>query len=340
MYSPDYIQKKLLANKPRLAFDSSKDFKAQQTAMREKLKELLGVEREKVALNLLVEETTETEKYTEYRINYDVEENCKGLARLCIPKLNKEKYPLVVVLSGHGTGMHIQMGENKYQGDNAKENDRDIAIQALEKGFATICLEQRGFGERRTKIAWNQNDNGKPRCAPTAMINLLLGRTLLGDRVWDISVGIDAALTFPQIDATRIACTGNSGGGTATYYAACLDERITVAMPSCGICTYEESIANVPHCTCNYVPGIAKYFRMGDLAAMIAPRKLVVVNGREDKIFLHEGVVKTFEVIKEIYKSAGVEQNCSMVTGEGGHRYFKDVAWNEFDRITNKEFEK
>ena len=58
---------------------------------------------------------------------------------------------------------------------------------------------------------------------------------------------------------------GNSGGGTATYYAACLDERISLAMPSCAVCSWDQSIAVKRHCACNYVPYIANYFDMGDM---------------------------------------------------------------------------
>jgi flagellar biosynthesis protein FlhA len=94
---------------------------------------------------------------------------------------------------------------------------------------------------------------------------LLAGRTLIGERCWDVSRAIDLALTYDEIDPDRIICTGQSGGGTATYYAACMDDRIAVAMPCCGICTFKDSIGKVPHCVCNFVPNIAKYMDMGDM---------------------------------------------------------------------------
>ena len=75
---------------------------------------------------------------------------------------------------------------------------------------------------------------------------------------------------------------------------------------------------------------------MGDMAAAIAPRKLVIVNGREDNIFLHEGVLETFETVKDIYAAAGVPQNCALATGDEGHRYYKDKAWAAFDELTKQ----
>lgn len=128
---------------------------------------------------------------------------------------------------------------------------------------------------------------------------LLVGKTIIGECCLDISKAIDLALTFPEIDSERIVCIGNSGGGTSTYYAACLDERIKVAIASCAVCTFKDSICAMPHCVCNFIPGIAEYMDMGDMAAAIAPRRLIVVNGAKDDIFPDSGVRQAFAVIKK-----------------------------------------
>lgn len=334
MYSPDGMHLKLLSQKKQLAFDETKDFAAQQKAIREKLIELLGERPQPVPLNPVIEETTEHETFIEHRISFDVEENVKAICLLCFPKVKRDKYPLVVCLQGHGTGMHISMGRRKYPIDGPEDGDRDNALQALEKGFAALCLDQRGMGERRTDREKNKAGyEGKPLCHVTSMNALLLGRTMIGERCFDVSRAIDLALTYPQIDADKIIVTGNSGGGTATYYAACLDERIKVAMPSCAVCSFNESISNMRHCVCNFIPHIAKYMDMGDMAACIAPRKLIVINGIQDNGFLDKGVKESFETIKKVYTAAGVPENCRNVTGPGGHRYYKDIAWGAFDEM-------
>jgi dienelactone hydrolase len=164
---------------------------------------------------------------------------------------------------------------------------------------------------------------------------LMVGRTMIGERVWDVSRAIDLALTYPEIDGERILCTGNSGGGTTTYYAAAMDERIKVAMPSCAVCTFKSSICNIYHCVCNYIPRISKYMEMGDVAAAIAPRKLIVINGKLDNIFPQAGVEECFDTIKAIYTAAGVPDHCALATGEGGHRYYAAEAWGAFDAMSD-----
>ena len=80
---------------------------------------------------------------------------------------------------------------------------------------------------------------------------------------------------------------------------------------------------------------IREYMDMGDIAAAIAPRKLIVINGQRDSIFPDNGVREAFDTVRKIYKSAGVPENCAMTTGDGGHRYYKANAWGEFDKMVD-----
>jgi dipeptidyl aminopeptidase/acylaminoacyl peptidase len=162
------------------------------------------------------------------------------------------------------------------------------------------------------------------------MVALLLGRTMIGERVWDVSRAIDALNCFPDVDTSRTGCMGNSGGGTITYFAACLEPRISIAMPSCYVCTFRDSIGRIDHCEDNYIPRALRYFEMGDLACLIAPRPLVVVAGRDDPIFPIAGVEEAFDTIRQIYAAAGAPDHCRLVIGDGGHRFYAAQAWRAF----------
>ena len=331
IFSPDIVHDEALNKKPLLAFDEKKDFWEQKKNITGKLKLLLGNMPEEVNLNVQVEFEKEYEYYIEKRFTFDSEKYVKAVCHLWVPKTGKKKYPLVICLQGHSTGMHISMGRAVFAGDEEIINggDRDFACQAVKRGYAALIIEQRGMGERRT----DKMTGDGPRCHVTSMTALLLGRTMIGERVWDIKRSIDAVKEFGEIDMDNIACMGNSGGGTAAYYAACMDERIKLVMPSCSVCTYKDSICAMHHCVCNYIPGIVQYMDMGDLSAAIAPRKLLVVAGKDDPIFPKDGVEKAYETIKKVYKSAGVPENCSIVWGDEGHRFYADKAWNVFENM-------
>ena len=119
-----------------------------------------------------------------------------------------------------------------------------------------------------------------------------------------------------------------------TYFAACMDQRIKAAMPSCYVCSYRYSLGRIDHCQCNYIPGFMEYFDLQDLAGLIAPRSLVLVAGAEDPIFPIEGVRFAYETIRQIYAAAGALDNVDLVIGEGGHRFYPEIGWEAFRRAT------
>lgn len=336
-FSPDLCHERLLSKEPILRYNSEREYDAWRLQVKEKLTELIGDLPERVPANVRIEWKRECDEYTEYRFIFDSEIDVSVPAVLRIPKGVSLPCPVVICLQGHSTGMHISLGIPKYTGDpdDVITGDRDFAVQIVKEGYAALAIEQRAFGERVSQRIIHHNPYYRTTCYLPAMSAQLLGRTLIGERVWDISRAIDALAEFPEVDMDRVACMGNSGGGTATYYAACLDERIKIAMPSCSVCAFEDSIGTLYHCACNYIPGIAKWVDMGDLAALIAPRKLVVVAGREDTGFLLPGTLREFEQIKAIYARAGAPDSCRLVVGDEGHRFYADPSWDVFREISD-----
>lgn len=324
----------LLADiKPSMRYDDSESFEAWQMLASQKLKELLGLPLIKCEDKFSIDFVKESEEYTETRFYFQSEEGYFVPCHLLVPKGIEGRIPVVICLQGHSTGMHISLGRIKYSNDDIrlKDGGRDIAIRAIQEGYCALVIEQRNFGE------CGGTEKG-PDCYKSSVTALLIGRTTIGERVWDVQTAIDViGKYFPQVDMDNIICMGNSGGGTTAFYTACLDPRIKYVMPSCAVCTYEDSIAAVFHCSCNYVPNIRNHFEMGDLAGLIAPRPFVIVCGKEDNIFPLHGVLKTFELCKSLYKAAGAENNCALVIGEGGHQFYPDLAWPVMNTYVNNK---
>ena len=113
----------------------------------------------------------------------------------------------------------------------------------------------------------------------------------------------------------------------ASFYAACVDERISVCAPSCAFCPYPESILKFYHCSCNYIPQAFRYFDMQDLACLIAPRKLAIIAGKYDTAFLIDGVKRGYETVEKIYEQAGVKDNCRLVVTDKGHWWCEEIIW-------------
>ena len=301
-------------------------FAVWQERLRARLLELVGGFPERRGpLDVEELEREETDAYVRTKLVFVSEPFADVPAHLFVPRGADGPMPAMVCLQGHSPGMHISVGDarNKEE-EELIAGDRDFAVQAVREGFVALAIEQRCFGERAESLQEQCSDHP---CFDAVMHSLLLGRTMIGERVWDVMRGIDLLLERPDVDGGRIACMGNSGGGTVTFHAACLDERIALAVPSCSFCTLADSIMRIYHCGDNYVPGLLKVAETGDLGGLIAPRNLVVVAGKEDPIFPIEGVRRAFAVTREIFRAAGCPENLQLVVGDGGHRFYARQAW-------------
>jgi dienelactone hydrolase len=321
--------------KPSLAFRTNlstniQNPKAWQKTLRKKLKEVMGLDdlenRKRIPLKPRVLWKRDHPLGTIEKIILSSEARSDMPVYFCLPKKTNTPAPVVICLQGHSTGMHNSIAvsmENENETTNV-EGDRDFAIHAMKRGFAALCLEQRAFGERAEK---NQKQRGSQGCHDAVMRSLLLGRTLVGERVFDVDRALDYLSTRKEIDMKKAGVMGNSGGGTISLYAAALLPRIKFAMPSCGFCTIRDSIFSIHHCADNYLPGILRYAESEDLAGLIAPKPLVIVNGIKDDIFPIVPARKAFSQVAKIYRSFKAGKNCRFVEGPEGHRFYADLAW-------------
>lgn len=330
MRSADLCHEVLIKTiKPTLAYDEAKDFETWREQVREKFLELLGDLPSKCSLYIRVEWEKEHENFYEKRLLFCPEENIDIPCHLWIPKNVKLPCPVVICLQGHTTGMHISMGRSVNEGDEAfLGGSRDIANQAIANGYAALTMELRGFGELKSQLQLNIFPDAISTCAHPAMTANLLGRTLMGERVWDISRAVDMLETMPDvIDTKKILVTGNSGGGTAAYYAACFDPRIAMAVPCCSVCSFKYSIVWKRHCACNYIPGMAKHLDMGELACLIAPRPLAIVAGVNDNGLHIDGSREAAAIAEKIYQKAGASDKFRFLEGQGEQQYYPELSW-------------
>ena len=332
----DLVHEELLKNEPILSFSPDVDYSNWKKQIYEKYIELLGldlIEENQCSLDLEIEEVKEFNEFRRIRYIFKSENNVVVPCYLLLPKDDKEKHPVCICLQGHSTGFHISLGIKKYDTDERLLETHDFAIEAVKHGFAALAIEQRGMGERTT-LHERRRPSPTVACYFPAMSALLLGRTIIGERVWDVHKAIESLETFKdKLDLNNISIMGNSGGGTTSYYAMCYDKRIKHCLTSCAISTYKDSIGDIWHCSCNYIPRIAKYVDMGDLAALIAPRRLTILSGELDQIFPIEGAREVYDTIKQIYEKEGASENVELVViPDKGHYFDKVVA---FDRLSN-----
>lgn len=249
---------------------------------------------------------------------------------LLIPDHGDKPYPLVLTPHGHGrSGKEVYVGNfaNEEEKELALAGERDIALQAVREGYAVIAMDVRGFWEMSREEEFSKGRRSS--CDELQKRAFMYGRSLIGERVYDMGRLIDYASTRPEIDTSRIAITGNSGGGTVAFFTGALDERISVCVPSSCFCTYHGSVMNVPHCLCNFIPGIMKLGDMHDIAGLIAPRPVLFVHGVLDNDFPIAHTREAYAHARNIYEAICGEgtDRCELYEGDGGHRYYKARVW-------------
>ena len=315
-FSPLVKNREVLAGKePTMKYNGG-DFTAWQTEARACLSELLGLDSfVAVDANVVINSAVEKNGYTQYNFTFTTEKDFNITAYLLVPAV--EKAPLLISLYGDSEDLNLAIG-------NASSEDRDTCVAACKAGYAVLALPIRNFDEcpgtsslripgsvdRKYLPTWNA-------CYRATMRAVILARVTMGERVWDISRAIDAiSASFESVDTSSVTLVGNSGAGTLAYYAAAIDTRITSAVCSSGIASWEDSIAKNDLCSCNFIPHIANFFKFGDIAGLIAPRKLAFLSYTNDLWYPTDSCERIYEAASELYATSGSDA-ISMTTIDG-----------------------
>ncbi len=158
------------------------------------------------------------------------------------------------------------------------------------------------------------------------------GYTPAGVEAWNAIRGIDLLESWPGIDGTRIGITGRSGGGAYSWYAAALDERIKVAVPVAGITDLRNHVIDgcvEGHCDCMF---LTNYYGWDypKLAALIAPRPLLLANSDSDGIFPLDGVMRTHNALAKLYATLDANANYGVLITPGPHKDTRELQVGAF----------
>jgi len=316
--------------KPAMSFNANNQAAARawQITARRKLVELLGGFPARKPLQPRILETKKINGYTREKVIFQSRDSLSVFGYLLLPEKLSGPTPAVVCLPGHGRGCDDIVGidENGRQRENKAGYSRDFALQVVENGYCAFAIEQLAFGCRRDEAA-RKKGAGTSSCQPAAGAALLFGQTMIAWRVWDVMRAIDYLMTRPEVDRSRIATMGISGGGTVSLFSAALDERIKVGVVSGYFNTFRDSIVSLSHCIDNYVPGILNYFEMYDLAGLVAPRGLFVESGLRDPIFPIHGSKLAFKKAQEIYSVFGKPGNVAQEIFDDEHVFYGKGAF-------------
>jgi len=145
----------------------------------------------------------------------------------------------------------------------------------------------------------------------------LWGLSLMGLQLWDSIRVVDFLASLPDADPDRIACTGESGGGTQTYLLTAVDDRVKVASPVNMVSAHYQG-----GCLCENAPLLRLDAYNVEFAAMAAPRPLLLVSCTGDWTVNTPRV--EFPAAESIYRLYGVPDHVAWVQMDAGHNYNRE----------------
>jgi dienelactone hydrolase len=236
----------------------------------------------------------------------------------------------ILAVHGHGPGVRdaIDLPETAEEEAHVKRLNTNFAVSLVRRGYLVFAPEQLGFGTRREtedkemgSMAWS--------CRQAALSLLLLGHTLLGLRVRDISRTLEYVAAHPDARRGAVGAVGLSGGGSALLYAAALDDRLAALILGGCLSSFRQSIMAISHCEDNYLPGILRHAEMADIAALLAPRPLFVESGLDDPLFPASGAVAAITQIRKAYVILGAADRLEFEVFAGGHQFHgtRSLEW-------------
>ncbi len=262
------------------------DWKRERASLRLQLLDMLGLNPLPERAPLRAEITGRFERAA-YRVESLVFQSRPGLyvtGNFYVPKDPATPLPAVIYVCGHDP--HPMGAKVRYQ---------DRAVWFAEHGFACLILDTLEFGEVpglhhgiHDLNLWNW---------------LSRGYTPAGVEVWNAMRAVDYLETRGEVDRNRIGLTGISGGGATTWFTAAVDERIAVAAPVCATYTLGSQAAHwvaAGQCDCIYFNNTFQS-DLPVVAALIAPRPLLICSGRKDGDFPPDGYHEVYRRAKRVY---------------------------------------
>ncbi len=227
---------------------------------------------------------------------------------LYLPKQRQGKLPAVLYVCGHSV-----MKEGSVSFGNKTGYQHHPAWFAR-NGFACLAIDTIQLGEiagihhgtNRLNLWWW---NSK-------------GYTPAGVETWNGMRALDYLASREEIDAERLGVTGRSGGGAYSWYIAAVDERVKAAVPVAGITDLRNHVVDGVidgHCDCMYMLNTKKW-DFSKLAALVAPRPLLIANTDKDSIFPVDGIERIHRDVAGLYKGLGAADKLGLLITEGPHK--------------------
>jgi len=251
------------------------DWESKRSLYRKQLFEMLGLDPlpEKTDLKAVVTGKLDHNDFTVEKIHYQSMPGLYVTGNLYIPKNLEKPAPAILYVCGHSL---VKKNDISFGNKTAYQHH---AAWFARNGYVCLVIDSLQLGEiegihhgtYRYKMWWWNSR----------------GYTPAGVEAWNCIRSLDYLQSRPEVDKERIGVTGRSGGGAYSWWLSALDERIKAAVPVAGITDLQNHVVDGTvegHCDCMFIVHTYRW-DYPLVAALVAPRPLLISNSDKDNIF-------------------------------------------------------
>ena len=290
---------------------------AWRARVRARLHGMLGTPPPRVPLDPEITDEVDAVDHVRQRILYDVDPTMSVPAFLLVPRHRLDAPPGTAVLAVHGHGP----GKAMICGLTGPAHEH-WALGLARLGHVVLAPDLRCFGERQDP-QWSPEVH-KYDCDWNLVAATMAGVVPLAQNLWDLQRSVDLLRAHPLVDPDRIAVAGLSYGATMSLFLAATDDRIRAAIVS-GYLSSWRAAHSVPWnmCGSQVLPGQLGRIEHLDVAALVAPRPILVESGTEDVLFPVDAARQTVAALRRVYAALGADPDRAVVHDvfDGGHRW-------------------
>lgn len=286
------------------------DWRRYRVTARRQLFEMLGLDPlpPKTDLKATVTGTLDHPEFTVEKLHFQSRPGLYVTANVYVPKNLSGPAPAILYVCGHA---NVKINGVSY---GSKAHYQHWGAWLARNGYVCLIIDTIQLGEIEgihhgtyREGFWWWNSRGYSSAAAEA---------------WNCIRALDYLQSRPDVDGERLGVTGRSGGGAYSWWIAALDDRIKAACPTAGITDLQNYVADgcvEGHCDCMFMVNTYRW-DYAQVAALVAPRPLLIVNSDKDTIFPLDGVVRLHERVRGIYDLEHAPEKLGLILGEGPHK--------------------
>ena len=300
-------------------------------------------------LNAVIHGKVEREGYTIEKVFFESRPGFFVTGNLYRPSRVSGKVPGVLFAHGHWADARLSEagdaelrrelaeGEERFE-EGGRSRFQSMCVQLARMGCVVWQWDMlgnsdsqqvsmavaHGFAKQRPEM---NAGTGWGLYSPQAEAHL---HSVMGLQTWNAARSLDFLLSLPEVDATRVAMTGASGGGTQTMLLAAIDPRVALSFPAVMVSTAMQG-----GCTCEN----ASLLRVGtgnvEFAGLFAPKPQGMTSAND---WTKEMATKGFPELKRLYGMLGAPDNVMLKRGEHFPHNYNAVSRSAFYTWLNRHF--